>query len=121
MDRRQSTLLRFGIGALRRLGDIEWHPESYLRGSGMAGLMPCLAVLLDIGAEFGQGKDTRRVNDNGITQAPDEGEGDFRRNTDTNGRVRLLHRLGPHAQILAPVMRAREGEALGGPRPQNNF
>src|SRR5215472_6520818 len=74
MDRRQGALPRFGIGALRCLGDIEWHPESHLGCPGMASLMPGFAVLLDIGAEFRQGKNARRVNDNGIPQAPNEGK-----------------------------------------------
>src|SRR5712691_10128772 len=118
---RQGALLRFGIGALRRLGDVEWHPESYLGCPGMASLVPGLAVLLDIGAEFGQGEHARGVNDNGIAQASNERKGDFRRNPNADGRVGLLQRLGPDAQILTPVMRAREGEALGGPRLQNDL
>src|SRR5439155_13900992 len=56
------------------------------------------------------------VDDDGKSQASYEGKGDFGGDPDTDRRVRPLQRLGPHPQVVAPIVFAREGEAFLSPR-----
>ena len=82
----------------------------------MAGRVPGLAVLLDIRRQLGEGEHPGGVDDDGKSQASHEGKGDFRGDPDPDRRVRPLQRLGPHPQVVAPIVFAREGEAFLSPR-----